>query len=588
MSETAPIENNQPSMQWRLRLLLMIWLLFLLVTILVGSPLGGDWRFSQVHREVVSYETQGEWRFSPVSEELDGYERILHFPPHNFPGYPFIALDAVRSLINPILHMTRWAFLVANAFFLFLLIGATYFSASQLGDETDGLVAALLISTIPFVMSNARVYDVHMPRLAAVALTLAALQHLAIKPKITNAVVLVSAFLLGAVFCSSSTDFIFYGLALAGPLAIVFLAGVWRQGNRWLFAVTGLVLLILIGILSPIWFCSAPFPGWVTGNERVFNDLGSVFADPRSVFQQPEALLAYLYVLVKAMLSFPLNLVFLVGFVVFCWRKDPKKWLWLVGVLAFFIAIVLLPKRNKYYVASLLPALTVAAAVGLGFALRRWRSWALPMLCALLVLLHVAYATLLIEPGKINSNWEHFFVPGNMQYPIFRDTLGLEPFGTRVLNEDEGAMRLVGVMADKPLPLAIGFFGVPCQQERTVIELVYRGVYARDLLCSPPVDSSAIALDAIVLMPNLIQVPGIAEAQSARDALARLQAAIDKDASLVTAFLISDPNKNEQAVEPLLRLLEKSIQQHGELLSQYCHREKRGNYLIFWKSPSQF
>jgi len=487
---TLPVQSS-----WLTRATLAAWIIFLAFSVL--RPAGAD---------------------HAVDPERDAaaYAEVYVKPELTFPGYPLLPLDAVRNALSPWLHLSKRNFLAAPVFFLTVLVLALYLAGAQAGNESGGLPAALFASASPFILTVARVYDVHLPRLAAIALVLGAAAYFQAKKSTPAVVLLLSAWLAGLALCPATSDYLFFNLAIAGPLAVVLFEGVLIAAHRRrsLVAAAGLALAAAVatpflltyrGILDPV----ALHPPKLS--------VGLSFWDnPQAVWRQPAAALAYPVALWRAMLSRPLNAIVFLGFILLFFRPGPPRRLWAAGVFVPLLALILMPKRNMYYAANLLPALFLGAAAGWDWALRKIRRVALPALCLAAVLVSLAYTNQWLTPGRVEDPWTSSFVPGCRQYLPGIESLSLEPFGSVIGNEDLTARRLTQLLAAAPRPPAVGFLDRPCRRNITALELAYRGIFARDIVCSPPA-AELPPYDAVIVMG---QLASLAEKRQADDLLA--------------------------------------------------------------------
>jgi len=58
-------------------------------------------------------------------------------------------------------------------------------------------------------------------------------------------------------------------------------------------------------------------------------------------------------------------------------------------------------------------------------------------------------------------------------------------------------------------PFAVGFIGAICRQRRLPMELQWRGIFARDALCSTPPGALDQPYDAVVVLPRYASTPGV-------------------------------------------------------------------------------
>lgn len=495
-------------------------------------------------------------RTAAPERDAAAYARVYVKPALTFPGYPLLTMDLVRNALSPWLHLSKRNFLAASVFHLVVLLLAVYLAGRLTGKESSGFWAALLLSATPFVLTVSRVYDVHLPRLTAIALVLAAAADFQ-KRKTPGAIIrLLGAWLLGVLLCSSTSNYLFFNLAVAGPLAVTLLPGLLAAEHRRSSLIAAGCLAVALAAVTPFLMTYHSFMDPVLAQAPKLDVSLSFWNNPNAVWRQPAATVAYPVALFQALLSPPLAVVVVLGFLLMFFRPGPARRLWAAGVIVPLILLILMPKRNIYYAANLLPALCLGAAAGWEWALHKVHRLAPAVFCLPFVVLSLAYANQLLMPGRLDDAWMTYFVPGRRQYLPRVDSLSLEPFGSVVGNEDLTARRLDQLSATAPRPLAIGFLGRPCRRNVTALELAYRGIFARDIVCRPPLGPEAAAYDAVIVMEELASLDTAREAKSLLD-LFRLAATLpDTDAPLVSAAPV---NPQRQAMfsqaEPTVQAL---------------------------------
>ncbi len=524
------------------------------------------------------------WPKKPAGTyDLTSYEKVIEAPARNFPGYFFTALDRVRSCVNPVFHYSRRAFLSATVFFLIVLTLSAYCAAAWSGAEEKGaFLAAVFVSSSPFVVSASRVYDVHMPRLASIGAVLALLLYFRKSPSIRHGILLFLVFLLAVFVNSSASEYLFFGLALAAPMAVVFLTAFTAKENRKHYIATGALLVAVIAVASPFIINSAPYPGWLPGNARIFgNGFSALFYHTKSVWAAPAALLAYPYVLWRATLSWPLNMTFALGFILLLFRRNAMRSFWLLSTIIPLLLLILLPKRNIYYVSNIVPALGLCAAAGYGPIIRRLGRYGLVIIFISAVAYNLAVVNQWIPSGVVGDKWLTHFVPGGPKYVPRCDLLGLEGFGTRVHNEDLLDHVLYSkVMDSVPRPAALAFVGNPCEQDLTVATLAFQSIYSRDLICSTVPAPSLPQYDAIVIFPLLKGIPGLYASRTLMEAYNSLERAVAINHPR-SAHLYPDDQRLNEKNQRFLAMLHRAKPEFERLSGQFTQVEIIQDFLLF-------
>jgi hypothetical protein len=453
------------------------------------------------------------------------YAPVYVAPDLVFPGYPLLPLDVVRNGLSSWLHFNNRNFLAASAFFLTLLILAMYLAGTVARDEWAGLLAALLAGATPFVLTVSRVYDVHITRLAAIALVFAALGLFERKQNAAALAVLLGAWAGGVFLCPATTDYLLFNLAIAGPAAVLLGWGAIRSPKRriyWLAIIGWAVAAVIVtpallryqGILNP------------TGGAAPRFDLPF---NPDAGWLQPRVALAYLWAFFHAALSVPLNFVLGIGIVLSFAQRGRQKWVWGAGLLLPLLVMVVIPKRNMYYVATLIPAACLTAALGWQVIAARARGVVTALFFVAAVTLAAAFSFGWLMPGRVEPPWSDLFVPGIRQYAPTFDNLSMEPFGSVAGNADSLAEQLDDILRGAPRPLALGFVGKPCRQAVLPLQLLHRGIYARDVFCAPA-PAGAAPYDAVVFLPSATAIGAVSAEVDLAEIHRRLVDLLETDA----------------------------------------------------------
>ncbi|MDP8225929.1 MAG: hypothetical protein P9L99_21390 [Candidatus Lernaella stagnicola] len=542
------------------RVLLVVWLALSVLLVLLDARSGRP----------IKYE-----------RSLADYAPVFVEPALDFPGYPLLPLDVVRNGLSGFMHFSKRNFLAAGAFYLMLLGIALYLAGAFAGEEMSGLLAALFVGATPFVLAVARVYDVHITRLAAIALVFAALGYFEKKRDAPALAVLVGTWVVGVFLCPATSDYLLYNVAIAGPAAVLLGWGAIRSPQRRLYWLAigcwaAAAVIVTPGLLH--------YQGILNPTPTAAPQLGVSFS-PGAVWSQPRIALAYPLAFFRAVVSVPLNWVLGVGIVLMFWRRDRQKWIWGAGLLLPLLVMILQPKRNMYYVANLLPAACLAAALGWRGIAARARGAGVVVFFVVAALLATAFSFGWLKPGRVDAPWSDVFVPGRRDYAMPYNTLSLEPFGSPGGPQDLFAKHLDSVLDQAPRPLAIGFIGKPCLQTILTLELLYRGIYARDVICSPAPTEDAAAYDAVVLLPNLMTIPDVAGGTDLAEIHRRLVSMLETDApeaarlgAEVPLLRGETPTKANQELAERLRRATPVLRQ---LASTYSEAVPVGDFLFF-------
>ncbi len=477
---------------------------------------------------------------------------------------------------------------------------AVFTAASLAGDSGDGLLAVVLLSTTPYVMTCSRVYDIHLVRMAAISLVLMGLYCFHKAPSARTLILLVFTALLGQYLCPLGTPYRFFILAVFAPAVWVVARGICRKEKIGQYILTGLLLaVIFLFPLGKIFGYS--FHEWPMFK---FQLLQFLFYEPvptilPTISDDPRALLASVYALWQVTLSWPLNILYLVGFAAFVWRGSGDRVFWLLAVVLPLVIITVLYKRNIYYIANILPALSVAVALGLGALCRRLPS---PMRIILILLvfgLHLGYVFHAVTPGSLSPNWQNLFVAGRTQYTPGYEQYALEAIGSPAGLEDSKAdFHSRDLFRQSPRPLAIGIIGKICIQTQLPRELRWFGIFSRELFCAtdlipPPVsapptrkfnisltsesETSSLDLDydAVVVLPVFREPAEINTAESILEIYDLLVAACERKTLVYEGFQV---DLAETINLPALKIVRSRV---ADLSSRYSRKLVKGNYIIF-------
>jgi len=481
-----------------------------------------------------------------------------------------------------------------------LICLAVFTAASLAGDSGDGLLAVVLLSTTPYVMTCSRVYDIHLVRMAAISLVLMGLYCFHKAPSARTLILLVFTALLGQYLCPLGTPYRFFILAVFAPAVWVVARGICRKEKIGQYILTGLLLaVIFLFPLGKIFGYS--FHEWPMFK---FQLLQFLFYEPvptilPTISDDPRALLASVYALWQVTLSWPLNILYLVGFAAFVWRGSGDRVFWLLAVVLPLVIITVLYKRNIYYIANILPALSVAVALGLGALCRRLPS---PMRIILILLvfgLHLGYVFHAVTPGSLSPNWQNLFVAGRTQYTPGYEQYALEAIGSPAGLEDSKAdFHSRDLFRQSPRPLAIGIIGKICIQTQLPRELRWFGIFSRELFCAtdlipPPVsapptrkfnisltsesETSSLDLDydAVVVLPVFREPAEINTAESILEIYDLLVAACERKTLVYEGFQV---DLAETINLPALKIVRSRV---ADLSSRYSRKLVKGNYIIF-------
>jgi hypothetical protein len=298
--------------------------------------------------------------------------------------YPPLALclTGAASLLVPV----EAAALAVMLAFLALGMAGAYRLGHALGDETTGLVAALVLATAPFVVYSTLRLQLDLPLAAMVTVALAVL--VGSDDLKRRGLALVFGVVCGLGLLTKPT----FGLYVA-PVALVALA---RGGRR---AASGLALAVVVAAaLSIPWYGPRLFGLSAQVEARSFAQAAeSGHPDPWTL----TGLLFY-----PRWLGYQMGLVAtalaVVGLVV---AAVQRRWVLLVAAGVPSVGIALIQNKNLRYSLPLLGVLAVLAALGLGALPTRVRRPA---------------AVVLVVVGVVQVSAVLSGVPANVQVPGLR------------------------------------------------------------------------------------------------------------------------------------------------------------------------
>jgi len=341
-------------------------------------------------------------------------------------SYPPLVYVVSSSLSNFLYSRDILVPRLTHTFYSALLIIFTYLASAAIFGQNYGLFSAWLVSLYPAVAGNSRIYSFDLPLAAAVAAAIYFLMRTRYFTARRESVVFGIALGIGSLV---KGQIIFF---LAGPLLYAGLRGFIDarcQAKRFLStAINFCLALAAAGITAILWWGPILFNTLGKMNQQVFisyNDIiNSRFPDyigglmalrPFSL----DWILCYSYFILDNV-SPVLFGVFILGLLVFLWRKFLHKGIvlcWLFVSYAVFTAIVV--KKDRF-ILPLLPALAVISAAF--FYSLKWkmlRKMLLVLVCsfALFQFLFLSFSPnssrFTINPGK-NSL---FYLLTPMEHP---------------------------------------------------------------------------------------------------------------------------------------------------------------------------